>query len=108
MTRQERDRVPLLEVRGGTKSFGVVVAVAGASFPLYSGEAHALIGEDGAGKSTTVKMLGGVYRPDKRYQRHRTQPGGGRARTPHPPRDHRARVEGAGCPSRRQAKNSIC
>jgi ABC-type branched-subunit amino acid transport system ATPase component len=103
MTRQERDQVPLLEVRGVTKSFGVVVA-----FPFCSGEAHVLVGQNGAGKSTIVKMLAGVHRPDNRYQRHRTQPGRGRVRTPHPPRDHRARAEEAGRPSRRQAKNSIC
>jgi rhamnose transport system ATP-binding protein len=54
----------LLEVHDVTKSFGAVAAVQGVSFPLYGGEAHALVGENGAGKSTIVKMLAGVYRPD--------------------------------------------
>ncbi|WP_116102108.1 sugar ABC transporter ATP-binding protein [Amycolatopsis thermalba] len=64
MVRQDPGVVPLLEVRGVTKSFGAVAAVQGVSFPLHSGEAHALVGENGAGKSTIVKMLAGVHRPD--------------------------------------------
>ncbi len=47
-----------------TKSFGAVAAVQGVSFRLYGGEAHALVGENGVGKSTIVKMLAGVHRPD--------------------------------------------
>jgi rhamnose transport system ATP-binding protein len=46
------------------KSFGAVIALGDGSIELYSGEAHALLGENGAGKSTLVKILGGVYRPD--------------------------------------------
>jgi rhamnose transport system ATP-binding protein len=54
----------LLEVLDVAKSFGAVAAVQGVSFPLHAGEAHALVGENGAGKSTIVKMLAGVHRPD--------------------------------------------
>ena len=54
----------LLDVRDVTKSFGAVAAVQGVSFSLHAGEAHALVGENGAGKSTIVKMLAGVHRPD--------------------------------------------
>src|SRR3954465_4383927 len=54
----------LLRVRGVSKSFGAVAAVRDVSFDLTGGEAHALVGENGAGKSTIVKMLAGVHRPD--------------------------------------------
>lgn len=59
----EPDR-PMLAVSHVTKSFGAVTAVADASIELYAGEAHALVGENGAGKSTVVKMLAGVHQPD--------------------------------------------
>src|SRR5215207_6051387 len=55
---------PLLRVCEVSKSFGAVAAVQGVSFDLYGREAHALVGENGAGKSTIVKMLAGVHRPD--------------------------------------------
>ncbi len=57
-------RQPLLAVHSVAKSFGAVAAVRDVSFPLYAGEVHALVGENGAGKSTIVKMLAGVHRPD--------------------------------------------
>ena len=49
---------------GVTKSFGGTVAVRDVSLELHPGEVLALLGENGAGKSTCVKLLAGVYRPD--------------------------------------------
>jgi rhamnose transport system ATP-binding protein len=56
--------VPLLTIRGLSKSFGAVAALQDVSLDLYAGEAHALVGENGAGKSTLVKILAGGYEPD--------------------------------------------
>src|SRR3954454_20075648 len=58
------DAPPRLALARATKNFGPVTALADGSITLYSGEAHALLGENGAGKSTLVKILGGVYRAD--------------------------------------------
>jgi rhamnose transport system ATP-binding protein len=55
---------PLLSLQHAVKSFGAVRAVLDGSVDLYAGEAHALLGENGAGKSTVVKMLAGVHQPD--------------------------------------------
>ncbi len=42
----------MLALHGATKSFGAVRAVTDGTIDLYAGEAHALLGENGAGKST--------------------------------------------------------
>ncbi|NLS01637.1 ATP-binding cassette domain-containing protein [Rhizobium sp. P38BS-XIX] len=47
-----------------TKVFGGTVAVSNVTLELRAGEVLALLGENGAGKSTCVKLLAGVYRPD--------------------------------------------
>lgn len=46
------------------KNFSAVKALVGASFSLYESEIHALVGENGAGKSTMMKILSGVMKPD--------------------------------------------
>lgn len=48
---------------GATKTFDSLVAVDGLSLTLEPGRLHALIGENGAGKSTALKMLAGIYEP---------------------------------------------
>jgi rhamnose transport system ATP-binding protein len=55
---------PLLELRDVVKSFGAVRALRGVSLALHPGEVHALAGENGAGKSTVVRIIGGEHRPD--------------------------------------------
>ncbi len=54
----------LLSARALSKSYGGLRAVNNASLDLYPGEVVALVGDNGAGKSTFVKMLSGVIMPD--------------------------------------------
>ena len=61
---EQPPEVPRLTLDQAAKSFGAVQALADGSIALFSGEAHALVGENGAGKSTLVKILAGVYQPD--------------------------------------------
>lgn len=55
----------LLSLKGITKSFGTFKANDNISLELRSGEIHALLGENGAGKSTFVKMLYGALQPNE-------------------------------------------
>jgi len=51
----------VVEMKGIVKSFGQVQAVKHGEFTLKKGEIHSLIGENGAGKSTMMKLLYGMY-----------------------------------------------
>jgi ABC-type sugar transport system ATPase subunit len=55
---------PLLEVKDVTKAFAGVVAVNRLDLTVDEGEIVALVGENGAGKSTMIKMVPGEYVPD--------------------------------------------
>lgn len=55
---------PILQVNGLSKSFSGVKALDNVHFDLQKGEVHAIMGENGAGKSTFMKILMGLLAPD--------------------------------------------
>ena len=55
---------PIIALSHASKSYGAVRAARDVSIALNAGEVRALAGENGAGKSTIVRMLAGVQRPD--------------------------------------------
>jgi ribose transport system ATP-binding protein len=56
---------PAVRMVGISKVFGGVRALDAVDFEVLPGEVHALLGGNGAGKSTILKILNGVYRPDE-------------------------------------------
>ena len=54
-----------IEIDGVFKAFGATKAVDDVSFTVAAGSVHALLGENGAGKSTTMKLLSGLIEPDR-------------------------------------------
>jgi ribose transport system ATP-binding protein len=55
----------ILSINGLTKSFPGVRALNDIHLDIYRGEVHGIVGENGAGKSTMMKILSGVYKKDK-------------------------------------------
>lgn len=58
------EKEPALSLKGIRKVFPGVVALDNVSIDFYPGEVHALIGENGAGKSTFIKAITGAHAPD--------------------------------------------
>lgn len=58
------DSPPRLQMRGISKSYPGVQALAEVTLEVRGGEVLAVVGENGAGKSTLIKMLGGAHLPD--------------------------------------------
>ena len=78
----------VLQVRGLSKSFPGVQALAGVQLNVAAGEVYALMGENGVGKSTLMKIVSGLDQPDEGDILLK-----GRAvrfRSPHPPQDRDA------------------
>jgi fructose transport system ATP-binding protein len=57
--------IPVLQAKGLVKRYGRVVALNQADFDLYPGEILAVIGDNGAGKSSLIKALSGALTPDE-------------------------------------------
>lgn len=60
----QRSGKPVWELTGITKSFPGVKANDNVSLAIYAGEIHALLGANGCGKTTLIKIFSGVYQPD--------------------------------------------
>ena len=54
----------MIKVENITKRFGGTLALDNVNFEIKKGEVHAIVGENGAGKSTMMKILAGVYKQD--------------------------------------------
>ena len=65
MNGNENTSVPVLEVREIVKYYGNVIALNGVSMTLNAGEVMCLLGDNGAGKSSLIKVLSGVIKPDQ-------------------------------------------
>jgi simple sugar transport system ATP-binding protein len=56
---------PVVKMEGIRKSFGAVKALDDVTIVVQRGEVLGIVGDNGAGKSTLIKILSGVYQPDK-------------------------------------------
>jgi ABC-type sugar transport system ATPase subunit len=62
---ESSDATPLLSLRGITKRFGPVQALSDINLDIAGGKVTALIGDNGAGKSSLIKTVAGLWAPDR-------------------------------------------
>lgn len=58
------NKTPIFELRHVTKAYGANQAIMDGSLRIYPGEVHALMGGNGAGKSTMIKIIAGAHQAD--------------------------------------------
>ena len=63
MIKKDSSGPPVLQLNNIKKHFGGIKALDGIQLSLYAGQVVALVGENGAGKSTAVKIMTGLYQP---------------------------------------------
>ncbi|HEV7184889.1 MAG TPA: ATP-binding cassette domain-containing protein [Leifsonia sp.] len=63
MTTNNPDTVPILDVRGVGKRYGAIHALQSVSTTVFAGQVTCVLGDNGAGKSTFIKMLAGAHTP---------------------------------------------
>jgi ABC-type sugar transport system ATPase subunit len=64
MTSSDNGDKPLLRLQGVSKNFGPVQALTDVNLEVRAGEVTALIGDNGAGKSVTIKCIAGIHGPE--------------------------------------------
>jgi len=64
MTLPRTENAPIWELEAITKRFAGITANEAISLKLHAGEIHGLVGENGCGKSTLIKILSGAHQPD--------------------------------------------
>ena len=64
----------ILDIKNISKSFPKVIANNKVSFGIKKNSVHAILGENGAGKSTFVKILYGLLKPDEGFIKYNNKP----------------------------------
>jgi len=57
------DRTPIFSIRNGAKAFGNLTVIQGVNIDVFENEIIGIAGENGAGKSTTLRMIAGIHKP---------------------------------------------